>query len=121
MGTAADVVEAGVVDDDADGEVGVVVVCEDPRGAFGRPFPWASASPGSARPTKRNKPIAEGRERRLTTASRYFAAGAVVVPAVVVDPLTVVEPVLTETVVVEPVADAGTGAGAGAVRTCFAA
>ena len=40
---------------------------------------------------------------------------------VVVDPLTVVEPVLTDTVVVEPVADTGTGAGAGAVRTCFAA
>ena len=122
MGTAADVVEVGVVDDDADGEVGVVVVGEDPRGAFGRPFPCASASPGSARPTKRNRPIAEGRERYLTTASRYFAAGAVVVPdVVVVDPLTVVEPVLTETVVVEPVAGAGTGAGAGAVRTCFAA
>lgn len=121
MGTAADVVEVGVVDDDADGEVGVVVVGEDPRGAFGRPFPWASASPGSARPTKRNRPIAERRERYLTTASRYFAAGAVVVPVVVVDPLTVVEPVLTETVVVEPVAGASAGNGAGAVRTCFAA
>src|SRR6188768_3229377 len=92
MGTAADVVEVGVVDDDADGEVGVVVVGEDPRGAFGRPFPWASASPGSARPTKRNRPIAEGRVRRLTPASRYFAAGASI-----------------------------TGAGTGAVRTCFAA
>jgi hypothetical protein len=79
-------------------------------------------------------PVREARGRRRGTGrslrggndiSRlppYFTAGAVVVPdVVVVDPLTVVEPVLTETVVVEPVAGAGTGAGAGAVRTCFAA
>ena len=69
MGTAADVVEVGAVDDDADGEVGVVVVGEDPRGAFGRPLPCASASPGSASPMKTNRAAAEGRERYVTATS----------------------------------------------------
>jgi len=49
--TGTDASAPGVVGDDVDEDVDVVVVVgEDPRGAFGRPFPCACATPGSANP-----------------------------------------------------------------------